>query len=101
MSAEVGAPDFDLAPGARVHRSTGPGAGRALLSDALGSEAAVDRALGRPALDGSVGQGPSPKRQVRLTRELDELLIARAASERRRPSDIMREALVEYLHKAS
>ncbi len=49
---------------------------------------------GRPSLS---GQGRSPARQVRLPAQLDAALVARAKAEGRRPSDLMREALTEYL----
>jgi len=54
-------------------------------------------ALGRPSLSGRPGSGPSPKRQVRLSRELDAALTARALHEHRNASDIIRDALDSYL----
>lgn len=71
---------------------------RDLLDDIIGSDE-LDRAIGRgrPALGGRAGSGPSPKRQVRLPQELDELLTERAAAEHRKPSDVMRDALNAYL----
>lgn len=90
--------DFTIAPTAVITKSTRSGAGQALLEAALGSSAAVDRALGRPSLGGA---GTSPSRTLRLPRELDEALIARAAAEHRKPSEIVREALSNYLGKAS
>ncbi len=95
--------DAGLIPhGARVVRSTGDGAGRALIENALGGADTLTRALGgRPALDGQTGGGASPKRQVRLPRDLDALLTERAEVEHRKPSDIMRDALSAYLKKAS
>lgn len=76
-------------------------ASRAILEDAIGSRAleqAVRRG-GRPTLDGRAGEGPSPKRQVRLPRDLDAALRDRAAAEHRRPSSIIRDALTDYLRK--
>lgn len=54
---------------------------------------------GRPGLNGGAGSGESPKRQVRLPRELDAALTERAAAEHRRPSAIIRDALSDYLHR--
>lgn len=76
-------------------------AGRAYLENLLGSSTAVDRAMGRPSVDGTMTAGKSPVRQVRLPRELDALLAERAELEHRKPSEVMREALALYLRKAS
>ncbi len=75
--------------------------GRAILEAALGSSKALDRALGRPSLNGQAGTGKSPVRHVRIPRDLDALLIQRAAAEERKPSEVVREALASYLKKAS
>ena len=85
---------------ATVLRGEGDAPGRALLAAALGSEEAVNKALGRPSLDQGRPAGESPVRHVRLSAELDEALKARAAAEHRKPSEVMREALSAYL-KAS
>ncbi|WP_158867165.1 ribbon-helix-helix domain-containing protein [Leifsonia sp. AG29] len=74
--------------------------GRRLMEDLLGSPEAVERAMGRPSVDGSMSAGHSPVRQVRLSRELDDLLTARAQAEHRRRSEIIREALDTYLRSA-
>ncbi len=87
-----------LPPRSRVTRAEQPGAGRALLEAALGSTAAVDRAVGRPSLGRS---GTSPSRTLRLPRDLDAALVARAEAEHRKPSEVVREALYAYLGKAS
>ena len=84
-----------------VHTGGGLEAGRGYLEDLLGSSTAVERALGRPSLDGTMAPGKSPVRQVRLPRELDTLLTERAEQEHRKPSEVMREALTLYLAKAS
>lgn len=84
-----------------VSTGEGPEPGRAYLENLLGSGDAVDRAMGRPSVDGSMTPGPSPVRHVRLPRELDTLLAERAELEHRRPSEVMREALDRYLRKAS
>ena len=52
------------------------------------------RGRGRPSLS---GKGTSPTRQVRLPEELDAALLARAKAEGRRPSDVMRTAVTQYL----
>ena len=80
---------------AHVNESHGPEAGRAFLEGILG-KAEVDRVAGRgrPALGAA---GVSPTRTVRLPRELDDALVARAKVEHRRPSEIMRDALSTYL----
>lgn len=58
----------------------------------------VRSTLGRPRLNRSPGTGRSPKRQVRLPRDLDQLLDQRAALEHRTASEIMRDAIGQYLH---
>lgn len=55
------------------------------------------REVGRPSLSGTTGNGRSPKRQVRLPIDLDAELTRRAEAEQRRPSEILREALEQYL----
>lgn len=53
---------------------------------------------GRPALDPAAGLGEHARvRQVRLPRALDSQLSALAEHQHRRASEIMREALTEYL----
>jgi hypothetical protein len=91
--------DFDIPAHAHVTQGEEAAAsGRAALIAALGSTEAVQEAVGgRPSLDGTVGHGPSPKRQVRLPIELDEALTARAERDHRRASDIIRDALDAYL----
>lgn len=88
----------DIAPGARITRSAGPGAGRALLEAALGSPEALKRAVGKPSLS---NKGTSPSRSLRLPKDMDAQLVARAVAEHRKPSEILRSALAEYLAKAS
>jgi len=67
----------------------------------LGSTAAVDRAMGRPNLNGTMTSGKSPVRHVRLPIELDSQLTLRAETEHRSPSELMREAITDYLSRAS
>lgn len=88
----------DLSPDARITKAEGPEAGRSILEAALGSPEAVRRAVGKPSLG---GKGTSPSRSLRLPVEMDAQLVARAAAEHRKPSEIMRDALAEYLAKAS
>jgi hypothetical protein len=60
--------------------------------------ATVERALGRPSIDPNARPGQhSPVRQVRLPVEVNEQLVAVAAAEHRRPSDVIRSALADYL----
>ena len=83
---------------ARITKAEGPGAGQSILEAALGSAEAVKRAVGKPSLS---AKGTSPSRSLRLSREMDDQLLARAEAEHRRPSAIMRDALAEYLARAS
>lgn len=62
------------------------------------SAAEVHSRLGRPGLGGTSSAGRSPKRQVRLPRDLDQLLDQRAAEQHRTPSELMRDAIDSYLH---
>jgi len=83
--------------GAGAQRAT-----RALLEEIVGAKE-LDRAIGRgrPTLAGVGKRGESPKIQVRLPRDLDEALKARAAIEHRKPSELAREAIALYLRDAS
>ena len=94
--------DMDLrgASGGAVRRGAAAAAhGRELLEQAAGGPAQLDKLLrGRPSIDPDAGPGEHSRvRQVRLpaaqNRQLDEL----AAAEGRRPSDIMRDAVAQYL----
>ena len=91
-----GEPDFDaLLEGVEVDETVptpalGPGAETV-------SAAEVQARLGRPGLDGTAGIGRSPKRQVRLPRDLDQLLDQRAREQHRTPSELMRDAIDRYL----
>ncbi|BCW64773.1 ribbon-helix-helix protein, CopG family [Paenarthrobacter sp. MSM-2-10-13] len=88
----------DIGPDAHITKASGPEAGRSILEAALGSAEAVRRAVGKPSLS---ARGTSPSRSLRLPEEMDAQLVARAAAEQRKPSAIMRDALAEYLAKAS
>lgn len=72
--------------------------GRELLLSVM-TEEELDRITGpgRPSLSGTVGDGPSRKRQVRLPAQLDEQLELRIAAEGRGASEILRDALEQYL----
>ena len=60
--------------------------------------AEVEEALrGRPTLGSELNEGTSPKRQVRLPRDLNQALTDRAVREHRSASEIMRDALKQYL----
>lgn len=90
-------PDFDaLLTGVTVDesQSTPP---LPAETDRIGADE-VRATLGRPGLSGNPGTGRSPKRQVRLPRDLDQLLDQRAALEHRTASEIMRDAIGQYLH---
>lgn len=68
-------------------------AGRALL-ERVGA--------GRPSLARDTGiSGESPKRQVRLPRPLSNKLDELAERQDRNPSELMREAVEEYIQKHS
>jgi hypothetical protein len=88
----------DIGPDAQITKASGPEAGRSILEAALGSAEAVRRAVGKPSLS---AKGTSPSRSLRLPEEMDAQLVARAAAEHRKPSAIMRDALAQYLAKAS
>lgn len=92
----------DGAVRARVERAAGDGAGRALLEAALGTAEVTRIGRGRPALAGTA-RGKSPTRTVRFPRDLDAALTAQAATEHRKPSDLVRDAVASYLnsHQAS
>ena len=56
------------------------------------------RAGGRPSLTKAAAAGEhSPRRQVRLPKPLSDRLDALAATENRSASDLMREAITEYV----
>lgn len=92
-AAIVEADDYE--PGTPT-RSTGEPAPdvAAFLAELIPAEEVARVRAGRPSLS---GHGRSPARQVRLPAQLDAALVARAAAEERRPSDILRDALSEYL----
>lgn len=100
LSAWAESDGFTIPDSAQVEWSSPDDeAGRSLVESIVGAdelEQIVPRG-GRPSLGGQAGTGPSPKRQVRLPRDLDDRLVARAADEHRDLSEIMRDAIAEYL----
>lgn len=90
----------DAPPGRSVLRgAAAAAAGRADLENALGGPDALDRALGgRPPLDPTAPVGQhAPKRQFRLTPDLDAQLDALAHAQDRNASDVLRDALTAYV----
>lgn len=64
--------------------------------------AAIRRAGGRPSIDPDADAGAaSPRRQVRLPRALSEQLDALAEREHRSASDVMRDAIADYISRRS
>jgi hypothetical protein len=56
------------------------------------------RAGGRPSVDPAAEPGAhSPRRQVRLSRSLSDQVDALAKRDNRSPSDLMRDAIAEYV----
>lgn len=81
-----------------------PSSTTALRGEAAAAQgrAALARALGgRPSIDPNAKPGQhSRTRQVRLPHDIDTKLDHLAAAQNRRPSEIMRTALAEYLEHA-
>lgn len=90
----------ELADWAEREMTLKPNSATALRGSAAAEfgRATIERALGgRPSIDPHARPGQhSPVRQVRLPAEVNEQLAAVAAAEHRRPSDIIRSALVDY-----
>jgi len=92
--------DLSQATGGTVHHGAAAAAhGRALLEQAFGGADELDKAVrGRPSIDPDAGPGKHSRvRQVRLPAVQNEQLDALAASEGRRPSAVIRDAVAEYL----
>lgn len=91
--------DFEISPDALIQDRAEFIAGDPDFALDAADLAELDRlrAGGRPSLSGPSVSGPSPRRQVRLPVALDAALTRRAAAEGRRPSEIMRDALEQYL----
>lgn len=79
--------------------NTASASGRQLLEDALGGPEALHRAItGRPPLDATAAQGAHSKtHSFRLPESLSVKLKNQAKAESRRASEIVRDALDEYL----
>ncbi|UNX55621.1 ribbon-helix-helix protein, CopG family [Georgenia sp. TF02-10] len=92
---------LQLGPDTKIDRGSTEGRARvrAMLEEAAGGRAGLERALGgRPPLDPSARPGEhSPARKVRLPKDMNDALAARARAEGRRVSDVIRAALAEYL----
>jgi len=90
----------ELAPaGDALHGADAAESGRALLREALGSDAAVERAIrrGRPSLDNGRESGHSPAVNTRVTEaqnaQLEQLMTVLHF---RSKSDVVRAAIDEY-----
>ncbi|MBY6352029.1 hypothetical protein HQ607_17145 [Rhodococcus corynebacterioides] len=81
-----------------------PNSRTALRGDeaAAAGRALLERVTGRPRLDPSEnGQdGPSPRRQVRLPAAISKNIDVIAAQQNRKPSEVMREAIVAYVNNS-
>ncbi len=89
--------DMTLTPGSvtALRGTAAADLGRDLLRRATG---------GRPSIDPAAGPGQhSRTRQVRVAADLDSALDAVAHAQHRRVSDVMRDALTDYIatHRAS
>ncbi|MEU0092739.1 CopG family transcriptional regulator [Kribbella sp. NPDC006257] len=94
--------DYDAAAEWAEHDMRLPAGSKSSLRDAdaaaFGRELVERSQGGRPSIDPDAGPGEkSPVRQVRLPRALNADLDAFARSHHRKPSDVLREALSEYL----
>lgn len=69
---------------------------------AAAGRALLERVTGRPRLDptDTSHDGPSPKRQVRLPAAISKNIDAIAAQQNRKPSEVMREAIINYVNTA-
>ncbi len=89
-----------------LHGAAAAAKGRALLEAALGGPEEVERAInlgGRPSIDPQAQPGEhSRTRQVRLAAHMSSQLDALAAAQHRRPSDLLRDAVAQYvqMHRA-
>jgi len=90
-----------LLPGDSAHGADAAEIGAQLLLDALGSEAAVSKAIGRPKLGGAAPDGEhSPTIHVRLPRDRkDRLEQLRIVQRRKYAADLVRDAIDEYLDR--
>lgn len=96
LAAQVEDTD-DIPADALVIDATADHPGRALLEELLGSPEAVERAMGRPSVDGTMSAGKSPVVQARVSLDLKRRLESQAAAEHRKPAELVRDALEAYL----
>ncbi|WP_405062306.1 hypothetical protein OG474_11870 [Kribbella sp. NBC_01505] len=94
--------DYDAAAEWAEHDMTLPEDSKSALrgqaAAAFGSDLIERSRGGRPSIDPEAGPGEaSPVRQVRLPRSIDNDLVAFAEQNHRKLSEVMREAIVEYL----
>ena len=80
--------------------------GRAMLEKALGGPEGVERAVrGRPVLSSRTAPHArgyrSPQRTFRLPHDLDEKLTLLSAKQGHRQSDVVRDALAQYIERNS
>lgn len=81
-------PDRDFDPDRAVTGAAAAKAGQDLLR----------KVGGRPSIDPNApAGGHSPRRQVRLPRDISDRLDQLAANQKRSPSDVMREAISTYV----
>ncbi len=85
-----------------LHGEAAAAQGRAMLEAALGGPEEVERAInpgGRPSIDPHAQPGEhSRTRQVRLAAHISSQLDALALAQHRRPSDVLRDAVGQYIH---
>lgn len=88
-------------PGESSHGADAAAIGQQMLLDALGTESAVAKAVGRPRLDGGQSDGEySPTIRVRVPKDRkDRLEQLRKAQHRKYASDLVRDAIDEYLER--
>lgn len=87
--------------GQSAHGTDAAVIGQQLLLEALGSRDAVTKAVGRPRLDGAAASGEeSPTIRVRVPQDRKERLEQlRIAQHRKYASDLVRDAIDEYLER--
>ncbi|MBT1608486.1 ribbon-helix-helix domain-containing protein [Curtobacterium flaccumfaciens pv. betae] len=101
MAAVEEAVDGEVLAGDSAHGADAAAIGQQLLLEALGTDAAVSKAIGRPRLDGAAPDGEhSPTIRVRVPQDRKERLEQlRIAQHRKYASDLVRDAIDEYLER--
>lgn len=92
--------DLTIKPGTERHGAEAAGEAQRLLKEATGATSADDLArivLGRPST-GATG-GASPVVRARVPQALKDRVAAIAAREDRNESEVMREALADYVQR--